>query len=198
MDAGPGRRHAEGTRRTHAAIARGNAGADIRQRIRAGRPCGRRPEEEDGSIAGAAVAAVVLAAATGVKLWSDRAAPDIPSTTVAVTPATTPPAPDRKSIAVLPFQNLSGRAEDAYLADGLQEEILNALARFRDLKVISRTSVMEFRDTTPNVREIGKRLGAGSVLEGSIRRDGNTVRLTVQLIDSRTTVICWPPTTIAS
>jgi TolB-like protein/lipoprotein NlpI len=92
---------------------------------------------------------------------------------------------DRKSVAVLPFANLSGRAEDAYLADGLQEEVLNALARLRDMKVISRTSVMQYRDQTHNAREIGERLGVGTILEGSIRRDGNTLRLTVQLIDSR-------------
>ena len=91
----------------------------------------------------------------------------------------------RKSIAVLPFENLSGRAEDMYLADGLQEEILNALARFRDLKVISRSSVMEYRGKPPNIREVGQRLGVGTVLEGSIRREGNTLRLTVQLIDTR-------------
>jgi TolB-like protein len=94
-------------------------------------------------------------------------------------------APSPKSIAVLPFQNLSGRPEDAYLAAGLQEEILNALARMRDLKVISRTSANAFNGDTPNVREISQRLGVGSVLEGSIRRDGNAVRLTVQLIDAR-------------
>jgi TolB-like protein len=91
-----------------------------------------------------------------------------------------------KSIAVLPFQNLTGHAEDAYLAAGLQEEILNALARIRDLTVISRTSASAFHGDTPNVREISQRLGVGSVLEGSIRRDANSMRLTVQLIDART------------
>ena len=112
---------------------------------------------------------------------------------VAVAPAPMPtaarvassPLPDLKSIAVLPFANLTGRNEDAYLADGLQEEILNALARMRDLKVISRTSASEFHGSTPNVREVGERLGVGSVLEGSVRREGSTLRLTVQLIDTR-------------
>ena len=92
---------------------------------------------------------------------------------------------DRKSIAVLPFANLTGHPEDAYLADGLQEEILNALARIRDLKVISRTSVAGYRGSQPNMREISSRLGVGTVLEGSVRRDGNTMRLTTQLIDAR-------------
>ena len=91
-----------------------------------------------------------------------------------------------KSVAVLPFENLSGLAGDADLADGLQEEILNALARLQDLKVISRTSVMEFRGKTHNVREIGQKLGVGSILEGSIRRDRGVLRLTVQLVDART------------
>ncbi|HEY2676828.1 MAG TPA: TIR domain-containing protein [Steroidobacteraceae bacterium] len=89
-----------------------------------------------------------------------------------------------KSIAVLPFENLTGHADDAYLADGLQEEILNALARLRELTVISRTSVMVFRHSADSAREIGRRLGVGSVLEGSIRRDANTLRLTIQLIDA--------------
>ena len=86
---------------------------------------------------------------------------------------------------MLPFANLTGRSEDAYLADGLQEEILNALARLPDLKVISRTSAGEFRGGTPNVRDVGQRLGVGSVLEGSVRREGQKLRLTVQLIDTR-------------
>ena len=93
--------------------------------------------------------------------------------------------PARTAIAVLPFDNLSGHSDDAYLADGLQEEILNALARLRSLTVISRTSVMQFRGAARNVREIAQRLGVGSILEGSIRRGGNTLRLTIQLIDAR-------------
>jgi TolB-like protein len=98
------------------------------------------------------------------------------------TPAGVASAADRKSIAVLPFENLTGHTDDAYLADGLQEEILNALARVRDLKVISRTSVAEYRGARRNIREIGNRLGVGTVLEGSVRRDANTLRLTFQLI----------------
>lgn len=92
---------------------------------------------------------------------------------------------DRKSIAVLPFENLTGRAEDAYLADGLQEEILNALARIRDLNVISRTSVAGYRGERPDMHAISSRLGVGTVLEGSVRREANTLRLTTQLIDAR-------------
>ncbi len=91
----------------------------------------------------------------------------------------------RKAVAVLPFENLSGRPEDAYLADGLQEEILNALARLRDLKVISRTSVMGYRGKDLNIREVGQRLGVGTIVEGSVRRDGNSLRLTIQVVDAR-------------
>jgi TolB-like protein len=114
----------------------------------------------------------VVLVAVAVIVWTRR-------------PKDTTPALSPKSIAVLPFDNLSGHAEDAYLADGLQEEILNALARVRELNVISRTSVMEFRAATRNIHEIGQRLNVGSILEGSIRREGNTLRLTVQLIDVR-------------
>ena len=133
-------------------------------------------------VAVAALAAVAVASLITFKAWHGHITDKAPVAGVA--PADTL-APDLKSVAVLPFENLSGRAEDAYLADGLQEEILNALARLRDLKVISRTSVMEYRGRTHNVREISQRLGVRSILEGSIRRDGNTLRLTVQLIDAR-------------
>ena len=128
-------------------------------------------------VAALAVGAVALA---GVFVWLHRG-------TGAVGPAaaTTAAVPDRKSIAVLPFENLTGRPEDAYLADGLQEEILNALARIRDLKVISRSSVSEYRGPQRNIRQISARLGVGTVLEGSVRREGNTLRLTTQLIDAR-------------
>ncbi len=131
-----------------------------------------------------------LVAVVAAMLWlaQDRGATEVPAPKAAATtissPKVQPPALDPKSVAVLPFENLTGRSEDAYLADGLQEEILNALARLRDLKVISRTSVMEYRGKANNVREIGQRLGAGTILEGSIRRVGNTMRLTVQLIDA--------------
>jgi TolB-like protein len=132
----------------------------------------------------AAVAAAALAA--GLIARNGHKAGAAPAKQAAKTaPTFAPAAADPKSIAVLPFANLTGRPEDAYLADGLQEEILNALARLPDLKVISRTSASEFRGSTPNVREVGQRLGVSSVLEGSVRREGQKLRLTVQLIDTR-------------
>jgi len=94
------------------------------------------------------------------------------------------PTRDLKIIAVLPFDNLSGRSEDAYLADGLQAEVLNTLARLRELSVISRTSTLEYKGKAHNVRDIGYRLGAGAILEGSIRRYGSKLRLSVQLVDT--------------
>jgi TolB-like protein/Tfp pilus assembly protein PilF len=87
------------------------------------------------------------------------------------------------SIAVLPFQNLSDEKENAYFADGVQDDLLTNLSKIGDLKVISRTSVMPYRATQSNAREIGKALGVGTILEGSVRRVGNRVRVNVQLIN---------------
>ena len=88
-----------------------------------------------------------------------------------------------RSIAVLPFQNLSDEKENAYFADGIQDDLLTNLSKIGDLKVISRTSVMPYRATQSNTREIGKALGVGTILEGSVRRSGNRVRVNVQLIN---------------
>ena len=97
-----------------------------------------------------------------------------------------------KSIAVLPFENLSDNKENAYFADGVQDEILTNLAKIADLKVISRTSVMQYKtDTARNTREIGKQLGVAHLLEGSVQRVGNTVRVNAQLIDTRTDAHSW-------
>ena len=80
-----------------------------------------------------------------------------------------------KSIAVLPFENLSDEKENAYFADGIQDDILTNLSKIGELKVISRTSVMSFRGHAPNVRDIGKALGVSTILEGSVRRAGNRI-----------------------
>ena len=95
-----------------------------------------------------------------------------------------------KSIAVLPFENLSERKSDANFANGVHDEILTDLAKVSDLKVISRTSTMQYRTGMErNLREIGKALGAAHVVEGSVQRDGQRVRVSVQLIDARATPI---------
>jgi TolB-like protein/Flp pilus assembly protein TadD len=97
-----------------------------------------------------------------------------------------------KSIAVLPFENLSGDPENAYFADGMQDDILTNLSKIGDLKVISRTSVMSYRGSgTRNARDIGKALGVATLLEGSVRRIGNRVRVNVQLINANNDEHIW-------
>src|SRR5216117_1266536 len=97
-----------------------------------------------------------------------------------------------KSIAVLPFENLSDEKENAYFADGIQDDILTNLSRIGDLKVISRMSVMSYRgDAVRNAREIGKALGVATLLEGSVRRAGNRVRVNVQLINANNDEHIW-------
>src|SRR5437763_15636968 len=97
-----------------------------------------------------------------------------------------------KSIAVLPFENLSDEKENAYFTDGVQNEILTGLAKVTDLKVISRTSVVLYKAGNPrNLREIGQQLGVAHVLEGSVQRAGGKVRVNAQLIDARTDKHLW-------
>jgi TolB-like protein/Tfp pilus assembly protein PilF len=97
-----------------------------------------------------------------------------------------------KSIAVLPFANLSKDEENAFFADGIQDEILTDLAKIADLKVISRTSVQQYRAATSrNIREIAKALGVAHILEGSVQRAGSKVRVTAQLIDARNDTHLW-------
>src|SRR5881275_3605784 len=96
-----------------------------------------------------------------------------------------------KSIAVLPFENLSDEKGNAYFADGIQDDVLTNLSKVGDLKVISRTSVMPYRATQSNAREIGKTLGVGTILEGSVRRIGNRVRVNVQLINVENDQHIW-------
>ena len=97
-----------------------------------------------------------------------------------------------KSIAVMPFQNLSDEKENAYFADGIQDDILTNLSKIGDLKVISRMSVMSYRgDGARNARAIGKTLGVATLLEGSVRRAGNRIRVSVQLIDAENDRHLW-------
>jgi len=100
-----------------------------------------------------------------------------------------------KSIAVLPFENLSEEKANAFFAEGVQDEILTHLARIADLKVISRTSVMQYKSGAPrNLREIGQQLGVGHVVEGSVQRAANKIRVNAQLIDARTDAHLWAQT----
>jgi TolB-like protein/class 3 adenylate cyclase/Tfp pilus assembly protein PilF len=97
-----------------------------------------------------------------------------------------------KSIAVLPFENLSANQETAFFTDGIQDEILTDLAKVADLKVISRTSVMQYKaDRKRNLREIAQQLGVAHILEGSVQRVDNRIRVNAQLIDARTDTHLW-------
>jgi serine/threonine protein kinase/Tfp pilus assembly protein PilF len=102
------------------------------------------------------------------------------------------PVPTDKSIAVLPFESLSENKSDTYFADGVQGEILNNLAKIAQLKVISRTSVMQYRaDVRRDLRQIANALGVATVLEGTVRRDGNHVRVSTELIDAQNDHTIW-------
>jgi len=94
----------------------------------------------------------------------------------------TPVAASQNSIAVLPFANMSGKAEEDYFSDGMTEELLNVLAKVPQLEVVARTSVFQFKGKGGDVREIGRKLGVSHIVEGSIRRDGQQVRITAQLV----------------
>ena len=135
-----------------------------------------------------AAVAILLLAALGIGFWKfhHSTAPKLTSTS-----ATMP----EKSIAVLPFENLSEEKANAFFADGVQDEILTDLARIADLKVISRTSVMHYRSgVARNLREIAEQLGVAHVLEGSVQRSGNRVRVNAQLVDARTDRHLWGQT----
>src|SRR6266536_4173545 len=131
-------------------------------------------------------AALFVAIASGIGLWTFFR---WSSLRIAALPISD------KSIAVLPFENLSDEKENAYFTDGVQNEILTGLAKIADLKVISRTSVMVYKAGNPrNLREIGQQLGVAHVLEGSVQRAGGKVRVNAQLIDARTDKHLWAKT----
>src|SRR5262249_16276643 len=107
---------------------------------------------------------------------------------------TTTPPPE-KSIAVLPLENLSAEKENAFFADGIPDELLSNLSKIRDLKVVSRTSVRQYKSGNPrNIREIGQQLGVAHVLEGTVQRAANRVKVSAQLIDARTDAHVWSQT----
>src|SRR5260370_19990549 len=97
----------------------------------------------------------------------------------------------RKSIAVLPFENLSEDKANAYFADGIQEEILTRLSRIGDLKVISRTSTQRFKSSTEDISQIAKQLGVANILEGTVQKAADHVRVNVQLIDAENDSHLW-------
>ena len=121
---------------------------------------------------------VAVAIGSGVMVWNRKSVPLIP-----------------KSVAVLPFSNLSKEEQNAYFADGVQDQILTDLSQIADLKVISRTSVMQYKTgVARNLRKIAEELGVAHVVEGSVQRAANKIRVSAQLIDARTDVHLWAQT----
>ena len=139
---------------------------------------GRKWVRRNRTTAVLAASLVALAAAVGVMLWereSPRALPPLPA-----------------GVAVLPFENLSADPENAFFTDGVQDEILNDLAKIADLKVISRTSMMQYKGGAKrNLRQVANELGVAHVVEGSVQRAGNRVRVSARLIDARTNRHLW-------
>jgi TolB-like protein len=131
----------------------------------------------------AAVAALLLAAALGVGFLMLRRSQEKFMDAVAVIPS--------KSIAVLPFENLSEDNANAYFADGTQNEILTKLAGIGDLKVISRTSSAKYKSKPENLKTVARQLGVATVLEGTVQRAGEKVRVNVQLLDARADTHLW-------
>ena len=127
----------------------------------------------------AIAAAIFLLAAASLSIWFySRQTPASPS--------------EEKSIAVLPFENFSPEKDNAFFADGIQDDILTSLAKIKELTVISRSSVMAFREAaTQNLRNIGRKLGVANILEGSVRKEGDRVVLNVQLIDVQNNRQIW-------
>ena len=144
----------------------------------------------------AVIAAVLLASAlllAGVLFLSHRSVQPTSVPAIPVPSAPAMPAISKKSIAVLPFENLSDEKENAFFADGMQDDILTSLTKIAELKVISRTSVMQYRGAgaARNLREIAQALGVANILEGSVRRAGNRVLVNVQLIDASNDQHIW-------
>ena len=102
-----------------------------------------------------------------------------------------PPPPERPSIAVLPFENLTGDPAQEYFVDGMVEEVTTAIARFPWLTVVARNSAFAYKGTSPDIRKVGRELGVRYVLEGSVRKSGNRVRIAAQLIDATTGAHLW-------
>jgi len=135
-----------------------------------------------------AVLAIIFAPAILKQTRARGTTTPAPAASVAPSAASIP----EKSVAVLPFENMSRDPDNAFFTDGVQDQILTALAKVADLKVISRTSVMQYKSgTSRNTREIGQQLGVAHLLEGTVQRAGNKVRVNAQLIDARSDAHEW-------
>ena len=176
---------------------------DIHQLVVSGLPRDfppiRRPKNQSGgdeafpaAVKGSAVKWGMFAALAAVAALIALAAIWQPWRAISSNQNPTVPKIPEKSVAVLPFDNLSNEEENAFFTNGMQDEILTDLARVADLKVISRSSVMHYKTGVQrNIREIGQSLGVAYVLEGSVQRMGGKVRVTAQLIDTRSDAHVW-------
>ncbi|HEX3229860.1 MAG TPA: adenylate/guanylate cyclase domain-containing protein, partial [Pyrinomonadaceae bacterium] len=138
----------------------------------------------------AALIIIAAAAAAGSYIFSHRSGSKaLPSSSAPAAPAI-----PEKSIAVLPFENLSEEKANAYFADGIQDEILTRLSKIADLKVISRTSTQHYKSAPENLHEIARQLGVANILEGSVQKSGDAVRVNVQLIRAADDSQLWADT----
>jgi TolB-like protein len=136
----------------------------------------------------------VLVAAVGFLLAERFTADETETTETLNAPVTAPAADARKSVAVIPFVNMSDDKQNEYFSDGISEELLNVLVGIDSLRVPSRTSSFSFKGSDQKLSEIGQQLGVDHILEGSVRKDGERIRVTAQLIDVRTDTHLWSET----
>ena len=154
----------------------------------------RKPSRTRGLVIGA-LALAALAGVTAYVMRDEHPGANTPATTATGTAgAGAQPGVRDKSIAVLPFANRSARADDAYFAEGVHDDLLGQLSKMKDVRVISRTSVMRYAGTDKPIPEIASELGVGAILEGGVQRAGDRVRINVQLIDGRTDAHLWAET----
>jgi TolB-like protein/Tfp pilus assembly protein PilF len=151
-----------------------------------------KPAPRSRGLTAALIIVAALAGAGGFYIFSHRPTSTAPSSASAPTPAAV--VIPEKSIAVLPFENLSEDKANAYFADGIQDEILTRLSKIADLKVVSRTSTQQYQSKPGNLSEIAKQLGVAHILEGSVQKSADSVRVNVQLIKAANDSHLWADT----
>jgi TolB-like protein len=137
------------------------------------------------------IAGLAIIAATIIFVQHLSLRPPTPSASIPPAQAPALPLPDKPSIAVLPFANMSGDREQEYFSDGITDDLITALSRLRDLFVIARTSSFTYKGKAAKVQEVSRELGVKYILEGSVHKAGNQVRITAQLVDVTTGADLW-------
>ncbi|TGP13129.1 transcriptional regulator, partial [bacterium M00.F.Ca.ET.227.01.1.1] len=127
----------------------------------------------------------------GYRYVGPAVATNVPDASAAVRAGSAPSLPEKPSVAVLPFSNLSGDPQQEYFADGMVDDIITGLARIKWLFVIARNSTFSYKGRAVDVKQVGRELGVRYVLEGSVRKAGHSVRVTAQLIDASTGTHIW-------